>query len=254
VTTVPNLPNRIRSYPGFNGDVLGQIPAGEQFWIANGPFCAENSAWWQVSYNGIVGWTAEGQNNVYWLEPLAATGNCAGSPISRLIGLSQGRVTPGSGSSIRLTPESGNILRTMPAGSTFNILHGPICGPSNQQLTWYQVEQNGVVGWTAEGRGAIYWLEPPVGGAPTLCAGSPPTRLLGLVQARVVFGTGPNNIRAGIESGTVLGQIPEGAVFSIIGGPVCGPSNFQQTWYQVNYNGIVGWTVEGFQNEYYLQP
>ncbi|MAS37009.1 MAG: hypothetical protein CL610_23620 [Anaerolineaceae bacterium] len=254
VTTVPNLPNRIRANPGFNANVLGQIPAGEQFWIANGPFCAENTAWWQVSYAGIVGWTAEGQANTYWLQPIAQTGQCAGSPASRLVGLVQGRVSPGTGSSIRLTPESGTVLATMPAGAVFNILFGPICGPSSQQLTWYQVEYNGTVGWTAEGRGGVYWLEPPVGGGPRLCAGSPPTRLIGLTQARVTIGGGPNSIRNGIESGVVLGHIPEGATFRIVGGPVCGPSSFHQTWYQVEYNGITGWTVEGWQNEYYLQP
>ncbi len=255
VTTVPNLPNRIRSYPGFSGDVLGQIPAGQQFWIATGPFCAENTAWWQVSYDGIVGWTAEGEAGTYWLEPIASTGLCAGSPLSRLVGLTQGRVTPGTGSSIRLTPESGTVLRTMPAGSLFNILSGPICGPSVQQLTWYQVEQNGVVGWTAEGRGSTYWLETPnSSGVPQLCAGSPPPRLTGRSQGRVVIGGDPNSIRAGIESGSVLGQIPAGATFTIVGGPLCGPSSFQQTWYQVQYNGIIGWTVEGWQNEYYLEP
>ncbi len=254
VTTVPNLPNRIRSYPGFGGEVLGQIPPGEQFWISNGPFCAENTAWWQISYAGIVGWTAEGEGGTYWLEPISQSSQCAGSPPSRLAGLVQGRVIPGSGSSIRLTPESGTVLATMPGGAVFNILFGPICGPSTQQLTWYQVEYNGTVGWTAEGRAAEYWLEPPAGGAPSLCPGSPPTRLIGLSHARVTLGDGPNNIRAGIESGTVLGQIPEGATFRILGGPVCGPSSFQQTWWQVEYAGITGWTVEGWQGVYYLEP
>jgi hypothetical protein len=258
VTTVPNLPNRIRAYPGFSADVLHQIPAGQQFWIANGPYCADNTAWWQVSYEGVVGWTAEGEAGTYWLEPISSTGFCAGSPQSRLVGLLQGQVSPNfGGSSIRLTPESGTVLRTMPAGSTFNILSGPICGPSNQQLTWYQVEQNGVVGWTAEGRDGTYWLQPPGvndGGGMRLCAGSPPPRLAGHSTGRVTIGGGPNSIRAGIESGTILGQIPEGATFNIVGGPLCGPSSFQQTWYQVQYNGVTGWTVEGWENQYYLEP
>ncbi len=254
VINFPNVPNNIRSYPGYGGDVLYQIPAGEQFWIANGPYCADNTAWWQVSYNGVVGWTAEGQSGTYWLEPLFSNGYCAGSPVSRLVGLNQGQVTPGSGSSIRLTPESGTVLQTMPGGAIFNILYGPICGPSVQQLTWYQVEYNGVTGWTAEGRGSTYWLQPPSSGAPRVCSGSPPTRLAGLSQARVVYGTGPNNIRAGIESGTIYGQIPEGAVFNIIAGPLCGPSSYNQTWYEVEYGGITGWTTEGYQDEYYLMP
>jgi hypothetical protein len=36
-----------------------------------GPVCGENLAWWQVDYNGLVGWTAEGQGNEYWLESLS---------------------------------------------------------------------------------------------------------------------------------------------------------------------------------------
>ena len=28
-------------------------------------------SWWLVNYNGIVGWTAEGQGAEYWLRPLA---------------------------------------------------------------------------------------------------------------------------------------------------------------------------------------
>ena len=45
--------------------------ACSRFW--NGPVCTADGAWWQVNYNGLIGWTVEGQNNDYWLEP-ALTG------------------------------------------------------------------------------------------------------------------------------------------------------------------------------------
>lgn len=43
---------------------------GEQFEVMDGPVCADGFAWVQVSYNGIIGWTAIGDNESYWLEPL----------------------------------------------------------------------------------------------------------------------------------------------------------------------------------------
>ena len=59
--------NRLREEPG--GRVIGQIPAEGVFRVISGPRCASDGiAWWQVEYNKQVGWTAEGQNGVYWLE------------------------------------------------------------------------------------------------------------------------------------------------------------------------------------------
>ncbi|HEX2908968.1 MAG TPA: SH3 domain-containing protein, partial [Phototrophicaceae bacterium] len=69
VTTYPNLPNRLRDFPSYNGFVSGSVPAGGVFTVLDGPNCAQNTAWWLVSYNGVTGWTAEGSGSQYWLEP-----------------------------------------------------------------------------------------------------------------------------------------------------------------------------------------
>ncbi|GEM_PF-541615 len=59
--------NRLREEPG--GRILGQIPPEGVFRVLGGPRCASDGmAWWRVDYNGLVGWTAEGQNGEYWLE------------------------------------------------------------------------------------------------------------------------------------------------------------------------------------------
>jgi hypothetical protein len=62
----------MRDQPNLNANRVGSIPGGASFNILQGPVCDGTSgiAWWQVNYNGVVGWTAEGQGAVYWLEPV----------------------------------------------------------------------------------------------------------------------------------------------------------------------------------------
>ncbi len=66
---LPGLSNNFRSQPSLGGNILGQIPGGAVFAVVSGPQCSSGYAWWQVNFNGVIGWTAEGQGNEYWLEP-----------------------------------------------------------------------------------------------------------------------------------------------------------------------------------------
>lgn len=74
--TEGGIPNLMRSGPGQSGSVVGEIPPGGQFAVLDGPRCStlDKLIWWQVNYNGVAGWTAEGQAGEYWLEPLGAGG------------------------------------------------------------------------------------------------------------------------------------------------------------------------------------
>ncbi len=69
----PNALNSKPTRPSKNPESkrVGSIPAGGVFTVLDGPWCADSFSWWLVNYNGIVGWTAEGQGAEYWLEPLA---------------------------------------------------------------------------------------------------------------------------------------------------------------------------------------
>ena len=71
----PGEPNNLNTLPSPpskdpNSKRLALIPAGGVFTVITGPVCGYGYAWWQVNYNGTVGWTAESGDGVYWLEPL----------------------------------------------------------------------------------------------------------------------------------------------------------------------------------------
>lgn len=70
----PGGPNNVRSAPSLQAQLVGQIPGEGVFTVLSGPMCADNLPWWEVDYNGLRGWTAEGQGNTYWLEPAQALG------------------------------------------------------------------------------------------------------------------------------------------------------------------------------------
>ena len=157
----PGLPNAVRASPGTGegSTVLGSIPAGTIFRVEEGPVCADGYNWWRISASGISGWTAEGQNGEYWLEPLV----CPNGLWSRLIPGQQGRVTttPDLPNAVRSEPGGGGdsiVLGEIPPGGVFTVLEGPQCGPEGR--TWWRVNYNGLIGWTAEGDPGEYWLEP----------------------------------------------------------------------------------------------
>jgi len=64
--------NVLRDLPGKNADgsqEIDTIPPGAAFTVLGGYQCAAGLRWWYVDYDGLLGWTAEGENGVYWLEP-----------------------------------------------------------------------------------------------------------------------------------------------------------------------------------------
>ena len=70
---LPGPANNLRSTSSASGQLLGQIPGSETFTVLEGPVCGENNiVWWRVSYNGVTGWTGEGQDSTYWAEPVVS--------------------------------------------------------------------------------------------------------------------------------------------------------------------------------------
>jgi hypothetical protein len=65
----PGAPNKIRSAPTLAGTQIGSIPGESIFSVVGGPQCADGFLWWQVIYQGVTGWTANGDGTEYWVEP-----------------------------------------------------------------------------------------------------------------------------------------------------------------------------------------
>jgi hypothetical protein len=71
----PGAPNNLRALPNVTAELVGRMPGGSEFMVLQGPVCdAAGLAWWQVSYEGLIGWTVEGQGSEYYTEPLLPAG------------------------------------------------------------------------------------------------------------------------------------------------------------------------------------
>jgi hypothetical protein len=75
----PPLPNNIRSEAGKDQALTGEVLPGRAMEILDGPKCADGWVWWQVRTleTELVGWTAEGDHESYWLVPCASREACA---------------------------------------------------------------------------------------------------------------------------------------------------------------------------------
>jgi hypothetical protein len=71
----PGEANWLHLDPSRDSEKTGEIPAGASFDVLQGPVCdsATGMNYWQVNYSGLEGWTSEGLNGEYWLEPYAIT-------------------------------------------------------------------------------------------------------------------------------------------------------------------------------------
>lgn len=337
VTLSPPIENVVRSQPGRgSGAVIGEIPPGGMFNVLSGPQCdSTGMAWWRVNYNGLIGWTAEGENREYWLEPassgmsepvtdrqgvivnndstltyplgfqvwegtqrtnvtssdagiLAQLNTLANNPPgvpahiwgtlyrngpgelddviyvtrleveatpppaactlpARLAAGFSARVTEGLPNTVRTAPgtNASTLQSNLPGGTFFRVVEGPRCVDG---YNWWRITTGTITGWTAEGQGSAYWLEP------IACGNGLRSRQVPGLQGRVTFDPPlANTVRNEPRTtGTDLGEIPPGGVFTVLSGPQCGPQGM--TWWQVNYNGLIGWTAEGIPGQYWLEP
>jgi len=91
----------------------------------------------------------------------ASTDACVGAVPPRLIVGAEGRVLPGLPNVIRERPGQATdnpIIGYIAEGEVFGVLDGPVCAADG--LYWWQVDDNGITGWTPEGDTIDYWVEP----------------------------------------------------------------------------------------------
>jgi WD40 repeat protein len=267
---LPGDANNVRDQPSTEGSRLGQIPGEAEFSVLEGPVCdAQGRAWWQVDYNGLVGWTVGGQGSSHYVEAVVEEGetppsltpvepaavNCDGMPPRLTIGR-QGRVLEGEALTVYSRSNANSVNGEIQAGGIFSVLDEPTCDSSNR--IWWPVAHEAVEGWILEGMAGTYFVEPVIDASETLvmpprfsCSEGLPTRLFGGGLGQVVTG-GANRIRsAPSTSGEILGVIPSEAVFSVIGEVQCDDGTL---WQSVEYNGLSGWTAEVVSDSYTVEP
>ena len=63
----------VRGEPNRAGTFLTQLEKGTEFWVIGGPECADDWSWWKIETdNGIIGWIAEGGDQIdpYFICPV----------------------------------------------------------------------------------------------------------------------------------------------------------------------------------------
>jgi len=202
------------------------------------------------------------------LPAIAQDAACPDAPAPRLIVGEQGRVTPGDPNNVRdAAARSGNLIGEIPGGAIFDVLEGPVCADG---FNWWRVTYVDLTGWTVEGAGTDYWVEPiaPVTPTPT----PPPTAtplppepahvfelprpivnvLASGVQARVINDDPDSetislSVRAtpGVD-GELITRLEAGDIVTILDGVEEVDSLI---WREIELaDGRQGWAAEGFWN------
>ncbi|MBI5961461.1 MAG: SH3 domain-containing protein [Chloroflexi bacterium] len=132
-----------------------QLLPGDQLNII--PTNAGNSTnWLLVGANFQLGASAVASPFPAAQPPTFVT--CPGFATSRLWPNTYAAVSPGEPNNLRDQPNSaGALIGTIPGGEVIAIIEGPQCA---EDMAWWHVEYKGVLGWTSEGQGSSYWLEP----------------------------------------------------------------------------------------------
>ncbi|HLU08167.1 MAG TPA: SH3 domain-containing protein, partial [Oceanobacillus sp.] len=67
---VGGVPNRIREAPDPGARMITQAPPGSPFQVIGGPVCDTTQflRWWEVQWNDVTGWMAEGVADRYYIE------------------------------------------------------------------------------------------------------------------------------------------------------------------------------------------
>jgi len=130
------------------------------------------------------------------------------------------------------------------------IVAGPACAGT---IVWWQVEdESGRTGWVPETYNGVYLFTVSGGVSTFVCPGAPQPRLQVGAEGVVAADLGANNLRAEpMRDAAQVGSLPEEATFSVVGGPVCRGAH---VWWQVEYEGVSGWTAEGAGDVYWLAP
>lgn len=120
----PGLSATLQDQPGDAGGAQADMIGESIFAVEAGPVCADGRLWWQVNYDGAVGWVAETQateegTQVYTLESIPGLALPSGLPVISVANAAE--VTELSRVENSITP----ALDSAPSTPTIAVMGGP---------------------------------------------------------------------------------------------------------------------------------
>ncbi|MBK9123720.1 MAG: hypothetical protein IPM16_11460 [Chloroflexi bacterium] len=198
VTFTDGTPLNVRQQPG--GALVTTLQEGTLVAVIDGPQCLNGYRWWNLRMNdGVTGWSAEGDSEDYYLEPIMVTDLtisaatpvppraietplivsviptatparvitsviCSNSPAARVSVGSNAWVANINGTlAVYQNVDSATPLANIAPGTIMSVIGGPACRTSNNQRMWQvNVTINGqpATGWVTEGSGSNYAITP----------------------------------------------------------------------------------------------
>ncbi len=158
----------VRAKAAKNAKQVGKLNSGAVVTLTAGPTEADGFTWWEVD-NGkdVKGWVATGPASDPWLKPeappppssgeTASTGKLVNRPI--VLG-DRVRVTTQGNQVLTVREEAGlgaAASARVVKGTEFMVRGGPV---RENEMLWWQLENDKVNGWAAEGQGEDRWLTP----------------------------------------------------------------------------------------------
>lgn len=275
------------------GNLITQIQEGTAFTVLAGPQCVDGYVWYQLNFaNGMTGWSAEGDNDGYFIEPTTVGGSGIGGPSDvaapvtdcsnalptrldppNVVGGAGGRVVAIDGQpATAFDGPNGNPIGSIPEGMTFTTMSDAVCSGG---AYWYQVlAPNAVNGWVQEANSQTYFLEPasltepgnsgnsPSQGSPSDIVVAPagdcslaPTARVAVGNTVVTDTSGTLAMRIDLNSQIPDYQVPDNVQGTIVGGPQCKDGyRYWQISLTLNGQAVTGWLSEGTQANYFLLP
>jgi len=219
VSNTDGIPLRVREAPG--GAVLTEITEGTQFDVLGGPECFDGYTWWQIELaSGTAGWSAEGDNEDYWVAvvtaPTAVSTETVAStatliPTEAVTDSTQEEATP------VLTVAQDTTTETTDADTTEEVVDTP-AGDGN-------------------------------------CGASPESRINVGMNVMVQAAGGSLAFRANPLDSAPVAQLPDQTILPVVGGPAC-RTGYRQWQVRATIDGVLrdGWVSEGTLTRYFLEP
>ena len=215
VSNTDGIPLRVREAPG--GAVLTEITEGTQFDVLGGPECFDGYTWWQIELaSGTTGWSAEGDNEDYWVAVVTAPTAVSTETVAST-------ATPIPSEAVtNTTSEEATPVPTVAQDTT------------GEDTTEEIVD-------TSVGDGN--------------CDASPESRINVGMNVTVQAAGGSLAFRANPLDSAPVAQLPDQTILPVVGGPAC-RTGYRQWQVRATIDGVLrdGWVSEGTLTRYFLEP